>query len=164
MLFFLSLILQGVLFSIVLTYQYGDVRLANQHYRLSSHNNRQYVFGRVEIICNTTWGTVCWNRWSYYESKTVCRELGYDGPSDWRRTRLDRVIDDKEILLDYLYCDREERLWDCRHNECYRVRYTCTHYDDVWVECYRNLPEPISGINKLYCFLNFLMFYTIYIK
>ena len=147
MLFFLSLSLQ-VLLTIVLTattHQNGDVRLADRYYRISSYYNRQYVYGRVEIIYNSTWGTVCWDRWSYYESKPVCKEIGYHGPSDWRRTRLDRVIQDREILLDGVYCSSEERLRDCRHDGYYRVRDSCTHYDDVWVECYRNLPALISG-------------------
>ena len=143
-----SLFLQGFLFSIVFTatvYRDGDVRLDDRSYRISSPYNRQYVYGRVEIIYNATWGTICWNSWSYYETKTVCNELGYHGSSKWRRSPLDRVIDDKEILLDNVYCNGEERLSDCRHDEYHRVRDTCTHYDDVWVECYRNLPKHKSG-------------------
>ncbi|KAI6660266.1 Lysyl oxidase-like 2 isoform X1 [Oopsacas minuta] len=150
LLILISCILQGILFTNVHTvrsYVDGDVRLADAQYRVSAYYNRQYVFGRVEVSFESNWGTVCWNRWSFYESRTVCTEIGYHRPSDWSTAGPNRIIqDDRVILLDNLYCNGEDRLIDCRHNGYNNVRERCTHYDDVWVECYRDFPVHVSDL------------------
>ena len=33
--------------------------------------------GRLEICINTTWSTVCSNKWGAADAKVVCRQLGY---------------------------------------------------------------------------------------
>lgn len=49
---------------------HGEVRLVNG----SSEYN-----GRLEVCNDGVWGTVTSDAWSHYESRVVCRQLGYSG-------------------------------------------------------------------------------------
>ena len=48
---------------------HGSVRLVN-----GDHPQE----GRVEILVNETWGTVCHDYWGVQEARVVCRQLGYN--------------------------------------------------------------------------------------
>ena len=48
----------------------GEVRLVNG----SSEYN-----GRLEVCNDGVWGTVTSDAWTHYESRVVCRQLGYSG-------------------------------------------------------------------------------------
>ena len=53
------------------------VRLANQN---GTGLSGQYQ-GRVEILYNNVWGTVCRNLWSIEDALVVCRMLGFTSAS-----------------------------------------------------------------------------------
>lgn len=144
MILFVIYIFQSVLVANVYAAD-GDVRLADVHHRTVTYDNRQFVYGRVEMSYESEWGTVCWDRWTYHESRTVCEEIGYHGSSDSRRANRGSVVQDRIILMDYFYCNRQKKLIECRNNGYNNVQPRCTHFDDVWVECYRNLPTYVSG-------------------
>ena len=37
--------------------------------------------GRLEVFLNDEWGTVCDDYFGSYDADTVCRQLGFSGPS-----------------------------------------------------------------------------------
>ncbi|NP_999762.1 scavenger receptor cysteine-rich protein type 12 precursor [Strongylocentrotus purpuratus] len=89
--------------------------------------------GRVEILQNGAWGTVCDNQWDVHDAAVVCRELGY-------ATTLEATSQASfgqgtgAILLDDLRCSgREIRLVDCPHNGL--GQHNCQHLEDAGVVC-----------------------------
>ncbi|XP_072018004.1 uncharacterized protein [Amphiura filiformis] len=118
----------------------------------------QPLQGRVEILHNSQWGTVCIDDgWGIEEANVVCRQLG--SPS-LRALRTSSVNDagliggqgwNQPIWLSNVLCDgSEDSLDSCQYrldepNNCY-------HSDDVVVECalpgyigcYGNVPQSWS--------------------
>lgn len=85
--------------------------------------------GRVEVLYNGNWGTVCDDRWDLEDAKVVCRMLGYEvsgtasfGPGDGL------------IILDEMSCLGEEAdLSECGHNG--HLNHDCSHSEDAGVVC-----------------------------
>ncbi|XP_077357962.1 neurotrypsin isoform X2 [Festucalex cinctus] len=98
--------------------------------------------GRVEVLHNGDWGTVCDDHWTQQHAQVVCGQLGYRGHAE--------VVSDGLfgegaglILLDDVHCDGSETsLLDCRHGIWGRT--DCSHAEDVGVRC-RGKPEDESN-------------------
>ncbi|XP_019720817.1 neurotrypsin-like [Hippocampus comes] len=94
--------------------------------------------GRVEVLHNGDWGTVCDDHWMQEHAQVVCGQLGYRGYAE--------VVSGGTfgegaglILLDDVHCDGSEMsLLDCRHGIWGRT--DCSHAEDVGVRC-RGKPE-----------------------
>ncbi|XP_044844368.1 deleted in malignant brain tumors 1 protein-like [Mauremys mutica] len=96
-------------------------------------NSRSRCAGRVEVLRNQQWGTVCDNSWDLQDARVVCRQLGcgtaLSAPGGARfGPGSDR------IWLDDVNCTGTEvALSDCRAQP-WGVN-NCTHGEDAGVEC-----------------------------
>ena len=89
--------------------------------------------GRVEILHNGVWGTVCDDSWDINDARVVCRELGYpDAVSAPRYARFGQG--NGRIWLDDVFCSGIERsIVDCGHRG-WGVE-NCGHSEDASVIC-----------------------------
>ena len=89
--------------------------------------------GRLEVIHNGKYGTVCDDSFDDTDALVACRELGYKGG---HTIPADAIQDGTgQILLDDLHCTGEEqKLLDCQHNDI--GIHNCQHNEDIGVACY----------------------------
>ena len=110
-------------------------------------------FGRIEILHNGKWGTVCDDHWNLNDAKVVCRQLGFRGA----KTALqggDVPAGTGQIWLDDVVCTgREQFLANCSHTGW--GIHNCIHSEDAGVHCdvpgkfLHNLIRKIAlGINR----------------
>ena len=90
--------------------------------------------GRVEVLYNNQWGTVCDDYWGINDARVVCRELGYrDAISSPRHARFGGGRG--KIWLDDVNCQgNETSIDDCGHRG-WGIN-DCSHYEDASVVCY----------------------------
>ena len=91
--------------------------------------------GRVEILHEGSWGTVCDDLWDLDDAKVVCKQLGFDGAATV--LPLARFGEGSgDIFLDGVQCNgTETSLIDCKH-EGIGV-HNCGHKEDAGVSCMR---------------------------
>ncbi|XP_053386930.1 uncharacterized protein LOC123542087 [Mercenaria mercenaria] len=98
--------------------------------------------GRVEILINNTWGTVCSYSFRNNEASAICRILGYEGYRRYYTSAYTYGEGVGPIFVTELDCPY--RATD--FNNCtYKVNNSCTHYSDVAVAC-TDTPLNITNI------------------
>ena len=90
--------------------------------------------GRVEVLHNGTWGTICDNSWNVNDADVVCHQLGYNGalsaPGD-AAFGLGTI----QIWLDDLQCVGDETsISECSHRG-WGV-HSCRHSKDAGAVCH----------------------------
>ena len=97
--------------------------------------------GRVEVLYDGFWGTVCDDLWDLRDARVVCRMLGFDGALE--ATGSARFGQGSgRILLKYVNCDgTEENLADCAYAGI--KRYHCSHIRDAGAICYSGSMFPL---------------------
>ncbi|XP_030851625.1 deleted in malignant brain tumors 1 protein-like [Strongylocentrotus purpuratus] len=90
--------------------------------------------GRVEVMHNGSWGTICDDSWDLRDARVVCRMLGFDGALDAPGSaRFGQGSGD--ILLDDVWCSgTEENLAECPHRGV--GVHNCGHNEDAGAICY----------------------------
>ncbi|XP_028399346.1 deleted in malignant brain tumors 1 protein-like [Dendronephthya gigantea] len=97
--------------------------------------------GRVEILHNGEWGTICDDGWDLNDAKVVCRQLGYlDAVRSLRGYMA--PSGDGQIWLDEVGCTgRESSLTNCSYTG-WGKSIDCQHSDDAGVECTNEVNTP----------------------
>ena len=111
---------------------------------VNGENSSSTLSGRVEVLLDGEWGTVCGDFWNLTEASVVCRQLGfpfaksagasYYGPGRGR------------IWLTNVSCSGEEQeLMRCSYHKAQGPLENCDHYDDIGVMCYMGELSVVCG-------------------
>ncbi|KFV06305.1 Scavenger receptor cysteine-rich domain-containing group B protein, partial [Pterocles gutturalis] len=98
--------------------------------------------GRVEILYNGSWGTVCDDDWDIVDANVVCRQLGC-GHAITLPAAMTFGQGSGPIFLDNVDC----KGWEAALSECWSHGWgihNCYHYEDVAVVCNELSPTPAS--------------------
>ncbi|XP_072039098.1 scavenger receptor cysteine-rich domain-containing protein DMBT1-like [Amphiura filiformis] len=91
--------------------------------------------GRVELLHEGTWGTVCDDTWDIHDAEVVCRQLGM-GSAVNVFTQGHFGLGSGMIWMDDVECNGDERmLMQCRQHILGPGNTDCTHQEDAGVEC-----------------------------
>ncbi|XP_050407264.1 deleted in malignant brain tumors 1 protein [Patella vulgata] len=90
--------------------------------------------GRLEVLYNNRWGTVCDDGWDSTDASVVCRELGFSSRGAIGRQYAHFGQGAGSIILDDVNCNgSESSLKSCNHREW--TEHNCGHREDASVTC-----------------------------
>ncbi len=96
--------------------------------------------GRLEVLHNGTWGSVCDDLFTNIDAQVVCRQLGYTSGAALARAPFGQGVG--TVWMDNVACNgTETRIQDCGHNG-WGV-HDCSHSEDVGIRCSR-YPEALQ--------------------
>ncbi|XP_032869704.1 deleted in malignant brain tumors 1 protein-like, partial [Amblyraja radiata] len=106
-------------------------RLPDLQLRVDGGSNN--CSGRVEILFNNSWGTVCDDSWGLADANVVCRQLGC-GSALWTPGAATIAPASGDIWLDEVKCTGSESfLSRCLASPL--GQHDCDHKEDVYVTC-----------------------------
>ncbi|KAM8916135.1 lysyl oxidase homolog 3B isoform 2-T2 [Spinachia spinachia] len=93
--------------------------------------------GRVEVLKDTEWGTVCDDRWNLQSASVVCRELGFGSAKEaLTGGRMGQGMG--PIYMNEVKClGNEKSIWTCPFKNI--TSEDCQHVEDAAVRC--NVPH-----------------------
>ncbi len=96
--------------------------------------------GRLEVLYNGTWGSVCDDAFSNIDARVVCRQLGYTTGVALARAPFGQGVG--TVWMDNVACNgTETRIQDCGHNGW--GSHNCAHSEDVGIRC-SHYPEAVQ--------------------
>ncbi|XP_078362802.1 scavenger receptor cysteine-rich domain superfamily protein-like [Oculina patagonica] len=141
----ISFLVQGVL---LLTLKAEDkVRLVS--------NGTIASQGRVEVMHNGEWGTVCETEWDLEDANIVCHQLGYDGAKAAPTSKSSFGEGTGKIWMNKVQCvGNESAITDCTHDG-WGIAVNCSHKEDASVVCNPSVrlvggPSRREGLVQVY--------------
>ncbi|KAJ1168577.1 hypothetical protein NDU88_000497 [Pleurodeles waltl] len=111
--------------------------------RLSSNSSR--CVGRLELLLNGSWSSVCGRSWTRSQAEVVCGQL-HCGPAQallYRPQALSELDPSVKIWSGQFICQGgESSLQDCPPSD--NGVYNCTHEEDVFLACGESVPGTVS--------------------
>ncbi|CAC5355805.1 unnamed protein product [Mytilus coruscus] len=107
-----------------------------EHVKIKCNNNTEgdvrLSSGKLEILHNNEWGTVCSDNFDKIEAQVACNQLGYSYGSVLEKTVATSTL---RIWLSELRCNGgETKLSDCSHTDW--GKHTCSHGNIVGIRCF----------------------------
>ncbi|XP_060134541.1 neurotrypsin [Zootoca vivipara] len=91
--------------------------------------------GRLEVLYNGQWGTICDDGWTELNTHVVCRQLGFKNGKSVSEHYPEENIG--PIWLDDVSCSgKESAILQCSKREW--GKHDCSHKEDVGISCYRD--------------------------
>ena len=87
--------------------------------------------GRVEVLINTEWHTVCSQGFGLKEANVICNQLGLNGARTVRTGYYGEGSGGIVALQNRGCCGGESNILDCDLSPAHE----CSHADDVGIEC-----------------------------
>ncbi|KAG2499954.1 hypothetical protein HYH03_002239 [Edaphochlamys debaryana] len=97
--------------------------------------------GRLEVLHNGVWGSVCWDEFGRADANVACRQLGFAGgmvAAPQLKYGLGRHV----VWMDEVNCTGDETRLDACPFDGWGVT-DCSHFNDVGVECFTTQPAPV---------------------
>ena len=136
----------------------GDQPYSDTAIRLIGGINK--LEGRVEIMYQGIWGTICDEGWDDIDATVVCRELGFLNGTATTQVQLDSITD--PVWLSQVGClGNESKLSHCMHSGAGNVG-NCSHAQDVGVQCSPHGNELANTLNNVLLILSILLLLLIY--
>ena len=100
--------------------------------------------GRIEIFIDSKWGTICNKGWDNTDAGVACRQLGFGSTGSIKQFGQGSGV----ILMENVAClGNEPMLINCSHRRI--DNSTCSHTDDVGVECSGQSPGKYKHVCNL---------------
>ena len=103
-----------------------DVRLVN---------GLTLIEGRVEVLIDGTWGTVCDGNWDYNDALVVCRSLGFTGALGTTSLSEFGPSDGVMHLYDFQCNGAESNILECLRNNSESKPQCRNHSREAGVRC-----------------------------
>ncbi|XP_060690398.1 antigen WC1.1-like [Hemiscyllium ocellatum] len=107
--------------------------ICSEHRAMRLQDGANHCQGRVEVLYNGTWGTVCADSFGIKEAEVICKQLGC-GSAQSVEGALTFGSGSGQIWLDDVSCRLHDTLlWQCPSSPW--GKHDCNHQEDVGIIC-----------------------------